>query len=169
MRGLTAFIPEQDIDGRLLSAEGERVIDLVRKHWIVYWRSLVAFFLAFLLFVYAFVVPVEVGWLFLLGSAASIVYGFYVTAREHRDIFVITNLRVFRASGVFSIKVATMPISRILDITVDKPLLGRFLGYGHFIFESAAQAQGLRDIRFISDPSERDLIIQRTIQEAGLR
>ena len=65
--------------------------------------------------------------------------------------------------------VATMPITRILDITVEKPLLGRILGYGHFVFESAAQAQGLRDIRFIGDPDERDLTIQRVVQRSGLR
>jgi hypothetical protein len=62
-----------------------------------------------------------------------------------------------------------MPITRILDITVEKPFVGRLLGYGHFVFESAAQAQGLRDIRYIGDPDERDLTIQRVVQRAGLR
>ena len=90
-------------------------------------------------------------------------------AREHRDVFVITNMRVFLASGVFSVRIATMPITRILDITVEKPFVGRVLGYGHFVFESAAQAQGLRDIRYIGDPDARDLTIQRVVQRAGLR
>ena len=53
-----------------------------------------------------------------------------------------------------------MPIARILDITVDKPILGRILGYGHFTFESAAQEQGIREIRYIGRPDERDLTIQ---------
>jgi hypothetical protein len=30
-------------------------------------------------------------------------------------------------------------MKRILDVTLTKPLLGRILGYGHFVFESAAQ------------------------------
>jgi hypothetical protein len=89
--------------------------------------------------------------------------------RERRDVFVVTNMRVFRASGVFSVRIATMPITRILDITVEKPLLGRLMGYGHFVFESAAQAQGLRRIRFIPDPDGRDLTIQRVVQRSGLR
>ncbi len=89
--------------------------------------------------------------------------------RERRDVFVVTNMRVFRATGVFSVRIATMPITRILDITVEKPLLGRMLGYGHFIFESAAQAQGLRHIRYIGDPDARDLTIQRVVQRSGLR
>ena len=89
--------------------------------------------------------------------------------RERRDVFVVTNMRVFRASGVFSVRIATMPITRILDITVEKPLIGRLMGYGHFMFESAAQAQGLRRIRFIPDPDARDLTIQRVVQRSGLR
>jgi hypothetical protein len=70
---------------------------------------------------------------------------------------------------VFSVRIATMPITRILDITVEKPFIGRILGYGHFIFESAAQAQGLRKIRFIPNPDERDLTIQGVVQRSGLR
>jgi hypothetical protein len=48
-------------------------------------------------------------------------------------------------------------------------MTGRLLGYGHFTFESAAQDQGLRDIRFVGDPDARDLAIQRVVQRAGLR
>jgi hypothetical protein len=85
------------------------------------------------------------------------------------DRFVITNMRVFRLHGVLSQQLATMPLSRILDITVAKPLIGRLLGYGHFIFESAAQEQGLRDIRYVGRPDDRDLAIQRVVQRSGLR
>ena len=85
------------------------------------------------------------------------------------DRFVITNMRVFRVRGVFSRRLATMPISRILDITVEKPLLGRVLGYGHFVFESAAQEQGLKDIRYVGSADQRDLTIQRVVQRSGLR
>ncbi|MEZ5161644.1 MAG: hypothetical protein R2709_13440 [Marmoricola sp.] len=62
-----------------------------------------------------------------------------------------------------------MPLSRILDITVVKPFSGRIMGYGHFTFESAAQAQGLREIKYVGDPDRRDLAIQRVVQRAGLR
>jgi uncharacterized membrane protein YdbT with pleckstrin-like domain len=88
---------------------------------------------------------------------------------QYMDRFVITNMRVFRVRGVLAQKMATMPLGRILDITVEKPLTGRICGYGHFIFESAAQEQGLRDIRFVGRPTERDLAIQRVVARAGLR
>jgi hypothetical protein len=78
-------------------------------------------------------------------------------------------MRVFRVKGVFARSLATMPLHRILDITVVKPLHGRVLGFGHFTFESAAEAQGLRDIRFVGRPDERDLVIQRVVQRSGLR
>ena len=62
-----------------------------------------------------------------------------------------------------------MPMTRILDISMTRPFLGMVFGYGHFVFESAAQDQGLRDIRFVGDPERRDLTIQRVIQLSGLR
>ena len=62
-----------------------------------------------------------------------------------------------------------MPITRILDITVVKSFIGRVFGYGHFTFESAAQEQGLRDIRYVGEPDKRDLTIQRIVQKSGAR
>jgi len=76
---------------------------------------------------------------------------------------------VFRVNGVLSQNLATMPLIRILDITVKKPIHGRMLGFGHFIFESAAQEQGLKDIRYVGRPDQRDLTIQRVVQRSGLR
>jgi len=162
-------LPDQHIESHLLTIEGEEVIDLVRHHQIVYLKPFLEAFLIVPLWLYAVLGPIELGWLFILIGAALGLHALYVTARERRDLFVITNMRVFRASGVFSVRIATMPITRILDITVEKPLIGRLLGYGHFIFESAAQAQGLRKIRFIPDPDTRDLTIQRVVQRSGLR
>ena len=78
-------------------------------------------------------------------------------------------MRVFRVHGVLSTHLATMPLIRILDISVKRPLHGRILGFGHFMFESAAQEQGLRDIRYVGQPDERDLVIQRVVQRSGLR
>jgi len=87
-------------------------------------------------------------------------------------VFVITNFRVFRVSGLPGFgptKYASTPLSRILDITVKQPSMGQLLGYGHFTFESAAQEQGLRDIRFVPHPDRLDLMIQEQVQQAGLR
>jgi uncharacterized membrane protein YdbT with pleckstrin-like domain len=76
------------------------------------------------------------------------------------DVFVITDVRVIRISGILELRQASTPLSRILDITLEQPLLGRVLDYGHFVFESAAQDQGLKDIRFVEHPLLRDREIQ---------
>lgn len=169
LRALLDRLPEQDVERHLLGDEGEMVVDLVRHHYIVFWRAVVEALGGVLALVLAFVGPISFGWFFVLLFLGLALHALYLTAREHRDVFVITNMRVFRMSGVFAVRLATMPITRIMDITVEKPLLGRLMGYGHFIFESAAQAQGLRHIRFIGDPDGRDLTIQRVIQRSGLR
>ena len=80
------------------------------------------------------------------------------------------DMRVFRVTGIFSTKRATVPINRILDVTVERPLLGRWpLSYGHMTFESAAQEQGVRHIRYIADVDLIDRAIQKVVQDAGLR
>ena len=162
------FVDPQ-IGSHLLNSEGEHVIDEVRHHWVVYVRAGVEVVAAVVLFVLFLFSPLEIAWLPLLLAAAFTLHACWKAMTEHMDRFVITNMRVFRIRGVFSRTLATMPMTRILDITVEKPFLGRLLGFGHFVFESAAQDQGLRDIRYVGRPDERDLIIQRLIQQSGLR
>jgi membrane protein YdbS with pleckstrin-like domain len=163
-----AFDPK--VRRHLISDEGEVVIDEVRHHWVVFTTPMLEIALAVVLLIvmlwknlgnaaFALLVIVMV----LLGHA------FWRFLTEHRDRFVVTNMRVMRIRGVFSQTVATTPIARILDITLQKPIIGRMLGYGHFVFESAAQDQGFREIRYVSRPDDRDLTIQRVIQRTGLR
>jgi len=160
---------DPQIEAHLLVDEGEIVIDEVRHHWMAFWRAALEAVVAVALFIGFLVSSVQVGWLPLLLSVGFGVHAFWLALIEHMDRFVITNMRVFRIRGVVSRRLATMPISRILDITVEKPLLGRLLDFGHFVFESAAQEQGLRDIRYVGSPDVRDLTIQRVVQRSGLR
>jgi hypothetical protein len=152
----------------LISDQGEYVIDEVRKHWAALVAALLEMLGGLLLTFLAVVVP-KAWWLPVLLGIGVMVHAGWLILDRRRDHFVITNMRVFRIHGVLSEHVATMPLSRILDITVDKPFVGRIFGFGHFVFESAAQAQGLRDIRYVGDPDARGLTIQRVVQQAGLR
>ena len=153
----------------LLRDEGEVIVDEVRKHWIAFVRPVGEGLLALALLLATAFVPVGVGWLPLVLSGLVGLHATWLAVREHRDRFVVTNMRVFRVHGVLATHLATMPLSRILDITVSRPLHGRLLGFGHFVFESAAQDQGLREIRYVGRPDQRDLAIQRVVQRAGLR
>ncbi len=166
---LWSLVPDQDVERHLLVEEGEVVIDEVAHHWVVFVRPAAELMLAGMFATLAVVGPISLGWLLLLVAAGLAAHAAWLGVRDRMDRFVITNMRVFRVQGVLSRTIATMPMTRILDITVRQPLLGRLLGYGHFVFESAAQEQGLRDIRFVGDPDSRDLTIQRVIARAGLR
>lgn len=168
---MLARITEPDVGRYLLRDEDEVVVDEVRRHWIVFVVPVLELAAAVvLMFVGTFIIaPADPGgWLVLLGLGLTL-HAMWVTVRERRECFVVTNMRVFRLHGVLSTHRATMPLSRILDITVDKPIVGRILGYGHLTFESAAQDQGLREIRFVGRADDRDLKIQRVVQVVGLR
>jgi membrane protein YdbS with pleckstrin-like domain len=157
------------IGKHLLRDEDEVIVDVVEHHWVCYTLPVIetAFALG-LLFVVAFGSS-SLSLVAIIVAAALVLHAIWQSLVVYRDRFVITNLRVFRISGVFSERRAIMPMARILDITVQKPFFGRLIGYGHFVFESAAQEQGLRDIRFVGRPDERDKTIQRLVAIRGLR
>jgi hypothetical protein len=167
--GLIASLSDPNISKHLLREEGEVIVDEVRHHWAAYWLAGIEVAVALPLLVATPFVNVNVAWLFLIVVFGLLLHAAWIGLREHRDRFVITNMRVFRVHGVLSTHLATMPLIRILDISVKRPLHGRLLGFGHFMFESAAQEQGLRDIRYVGQPDQRDLTIQRVVQRSGLR
>lgn len=159
---------EPDVQGHLLVDEGEVIIDEVRKHWAAtfWWWCLAALSIPmFWMAIWAgsfYPVP-------LILALGALGLGLWKVHVQHMDRFVITNMRVFRLHGIFDRSLATMPMTRILDISMYRPIVGQMFGYGHFVFESAAQGQGLREIRYVGRPDERDLTIQRVVQRAGLR
>jgi uncharacterized membrane protein YdbT with pleckstrin-like domain len=120
-----------------------------------------------LIFVSAFAYQGAIFWVcFVLGMVLGL-QALYRILEEYRDRFVITNQRVFRVNGVFSTARASVPLLRILDITVNKPIIGRWLNYGHFVFESAAQVQGLNQITYVKDIDQREDVL-RIVMEGDL-
>jgi uncharacterized membrane protein YdbT with pleckstrin-like domain len=157
-----------DVQRYLLKDEGEQIIDEVVKHPICMVVPTLTVIVGALIMMTS---PVaRQAWLIVLivGLAIALV-GLWKVHVRAMDRFVITNMRVFRVHGVINRYVATMPLTRILDIAVRQPLLGMIFNYGHFTFESAADDQGLRVITFVGDPKRRDTTIQRVIQRAGIR
>ena len=167
--GLLQSLPEPNIRKHLLREEGEVIVDEVRKHWAAYVRPMVETVLGLALLVALPFLDPDLAWFPLVVAMALFAHAGWKALQARFDRFVITNMRVFRLHGVLSQQLATMPLSRILDITVSKPLSGRMFSYGHFVFETAAQEQGLREIRYVGRPDERDLAIQRVVQRSGLR
>jgi hypothetical protein len=170
MAGIGLFrIFDPKVRRHLISDEGEVVIDEVRHHWVVFIVPMLEVVLAAVLLVTLVTTSFGGEQVVLAIVLVLLSHAFWQFLTQHRDRFVVTNMRVMRIRGVFSQTVATTPIARILDITLAKPWVGRVFGYGHFIFESAAQDQGFREIKFVSRPDDRDLTIQRVIQRTGLR
>jgi len=167
--GLIRTLTDPNIREHLLRDEGEVIVDEVRHHWVVHVIPVLEMLVAVALLVVFPFIDLDLAWLPFVVAFLILAHAGWKSLGYHMDRFVITNMRVFRLNGVLSQKLATMPLIRILDITVDKPLHGRLLGFGHFVFESAAQEQGLKDIRYVGRPDERDLSIQRVVQRAGLR
>ncbi len=172
MGRLVRFLTDPEISSRLLrdgTPEDEILVDVVRQHWVTYTRPGLVAVLGILAWLSVPFTPVKLGWFpILLGLAVLLLAGF-MALRRNIDRFVITSDRVFRVHGLLNRSEAEMPLGRILDTTVYKPLQGRLLNYGHFTFESAAQDQGLKEIRFVRDIDERRLTIQRVTRDAGLR
>ena len=156
---------------RLLRDEDahEDIVDEVHHHWVVYSLPVLELTLALVLLYLMLVSAPSVGWALIIAAGLLAAHAGWRSLVQFMDVFVVTNMRVFRVTGVVSSKHATTPLARILDITVDQPFLGLVLGFGHFTFESAAQEQGLRDIRYVGRPLARDLTIQRHVQATGLR
>ena len=167
MAGLTRFWwPETS--RRMLDSEGEYPVDEVSRHWVTRVVPTAAVLAGMGLLAWMPAAGAAF-WLPLVAGLALGLWGLYRIHVEFMDRFVVTNMRVFRVHGIMNQHMATVPIVRILDISVEQPLLGQVLGYGHFVFESAAQDQGLKRIEFVPHIERRELTIQRVIQRAGLR
>ncbi len=157
--GLVAWL-DPHVDQYILTTAGEQKVVEVKKHWAASAWPAVRLAVGVVIFMSAFAFQGAIYWLlFVLGLVVGL-QALYRILEEYRDRFIITNQRVFRVNGVFSTARASVPLLRILDITVNKPLVGRWLNYGHFIFESAAQVQGLNKITFVRDIDQREDVLR---------
>jgi membrane protein YdbS with pleckstrin-like domain len=71
-----------------------------------------------------------------------------------QDYFIVTSRRMLLASGVVTRKVAMMPLVKVTDMSFQRSTLGRLLGYGEFILESAGQDQALRVVDHLPYPEQ---------------
>lgn len=157
--GLVTWL-DPHVDQYILTTAGEQKVVEVKKHWAASAWPAVRLAVGVVIFMSAFAFQGAIYWLlFVIGLVIGL-QALYRIVEEYRDRFIITNQRVFRVNGVFSTARASVPLLRILDITVNKPLVGRWLNYGHFIFESAAQVQGLNKITFVRDIDQREDVLR---------
>lgn len=70
------------------------------------------------------------------------------------DYFVVTSQRLLLAEGVFKKTVNMMPLSKVTDMRFERSAVGRLLGFGTFIVESAGQDQALHTIDHLPYPEQ---------------
>jgi uncharacterized membrane protein YdbT with pleckstrin-like domain len=70
------------------------------------------------------------------------------------NYFVVTSQRLLLLQGVIVRKVNMMPLAKVTDMSFRRSTIGRVLGYGEFIVESAGQDQALSNVRFIPYPEQ---------------
>ena len=68
------------------------------------------------------------------------------------DYFVVTNQRMISTHGLITRQVNMLPLDKVTDMRFERSLLGRLLGYGSFITESAGQDQALRQVDYLPYP-----------------
>ena len=93
-------------------------------------------------------VVIWLAWLVLL---IRLLYKIYVWLE---DYFVVTSQRLLLATGVVRKSVKMMPLAKVTDMSFNRSAMGRLLGYGTFVVESAGQDQALRTIDHLPYPEQ---------------
>ena len=96
----------------------------------------------------AILLVIWLAWLILL---IRLLYSIYVWLE---DYFVVTSQRLVVVSGVIRKSVKMMPLTKVTDMSFNRSPMGRLLGYGTFIVESAGQDQALRTIDHLPYPEQ---------------
>ena len=149
--------PRLDRELERYLVDGETVIVAVRLHWFHLARELL---LALAATVFAFwvdtKVPVASGGkyihdLSLLLWWAAIFWLVWKVLNWRHEWFVATDKRFLLFYGFIRRKVAMMPLLKVTDMTYDRSILGRVVGYGKFVLESAGRDQALSRIDHVPD------------------
>ncbi|CAN5684949.1 hypothetical protein BH18ACT15_BH18ACT15_02100 [soil metagenome] len=141
-------------------ARGESVVLVVRRHYMVLWKP-------------SLVTCIVVLGSLAVGSAADprsasdpvdtvvgvavllfVAWFMYCLLAWRVDRIYVTDHRLFEVSGVFTRNVASMPLSKMTDMTYRQTFLGWLLGYGEMIVETAGQDQALSHIKHVPQPRD---------------
>ncbi len=87
-------------------------------------------------------------WLLVLGRALWRLWEW------SRDWFIATDTRLLLTYGILTRKVAMMPLRKVTDMSYNRSPLGRVLGYGEFVLESAGHDQAMRVVPWLPNPDE---------------
>ncbi|TDD69362.1 PH domain-containing protein [Actinomadura darangshiensis] len=138
------------VDKYLMSYEG-RVI-AVRRHPAVLLAPVTAVVLGLVACAAASAVAgmVWIWWLWLI----TIAYLVWKVIAWSVEFFLVTEHRMMVINGVLNRHVVMMPLAKVTDITLNRSITGRMLGYGEFRTESAGQKKWLQSVNFMPYPEQ---------------
>jgi membrane protein YdbS with pleckstrin-like domain len=144
------FAP-RDSDEYLL--DSERRVIRVRLHWAsLAWEIFETAALLAVAVMVSYLLPPSL-WLvqnILWYAALFVLLRFaYVVLNWWVERIVVTDKRMMMTTGIITTKVLMMPIGKVTDLTYERPLMGRVLGYGTMIVESAGQIQALNRLEYL--------------------
>jgi uncharacterized membrane protein YdbT with pleckstrin-like domain len=149
------MLAPREIDEYLLPTE-RRVIR-VRQHWAFMWKHVAqtALFLVAMVLLERFLPDsVLIDNLTFYLALVAVLRFTVLTILWWIERIVITDKRVMLAEGFIVHKVGMMPLSKVTDLTFERSIGGRMLGYGTLIVESAGQIQALNRIDYMPRPEE---------------
>lgn len=153
------------VEDFVLDGDGEEIRDVVRRHWMANAVPAARLGLGLVLFCTAWLLGGL--WLLVLIAAAFGLIGqaLWCIAGHYRDRLVVTERRVLRVYGNLDQVRASLPMSGIAAIEVERTRLGRVFGYGHLRLVAAAHDRGLPDVRWVPRVDARVELIRRTMAD----
>ena len=135
---------------------GERVVLTRRSHWGKLIEPTLTTLVGFVVVAWLVDVAGSVAgdgsaWLWLVWFALLARLGWRVLDWRN-EWFVATDKRMLLLYGLVTHKVSMMPLVKVTDMRYSRSIIGRVLGYGEFLLESAGQDQALGRIAWVADP-----------------
>jgi uncharacterized membrane protein YdbT with pleckstrin-like domain len=126
----------------------------IRRHPAMLLRYLIESFGALILAgvltaVIANATAVTVVWVLWLMVVSRLAFKVFEWSDEY---FAVTKVRVILVHGIVTRRVDMMPLSKVTDLTVNRTIMGRMLGYGTLVLESAGQDQALSTVEYVPEP-----------------
>ena len=147
--------PRHGVLGRYL-LDGERIVTAVHQHWAKVAEPVISTVAGLVL-----VLALDSSLPATLGTVANLLWWawFALVARAvwkilewRHDWFVATDKRLILTYGLITQKVAMMPLLKVTDMSYNRSPVGRLLGYGTFVMESAGQDQALHRVEWVPQP-----------------
>lgn len=136
--------------------QGERIVAAVHYHWVRVAEPVASTVLAL---VVALAIDANLTvrtqfigtmvWLAFIGVLARMLWNL---AEWRHDWFVATDKRLLLRHGLITHKVSMMPLLKVTDMSYERSVLGKLLGYGTFIMESAGQDQAMKRVQWVPHP-----------------